>query len=87
MTALTNQQKYLAGKIEKHVNKIISRGGGDEDLLASMADHMGTYKRIMDNSTEDELHELCQRYDGFYRFAKLLEMIAQGIQDGKISAS
>jgi hypothetical protein len=27
---------------------------------------------------------LCQQYDGFYRFAKLLENLAQGIADGTI---
>jgi hypothetical protein len=27
---------------------------------------------------------LCERYDGFYRFAKLLEMLAGGIADGSI---
>lgn len=35
------------------------------------------------NATEDDLHELCQRYDDFYRFANLLEMIVQDIHDGK----
>jgi hypothetical protein len=27
---------------------------------------------------------LCERYNGFYRFAKLLENLAQGIADGSI---
>ncbi len=83
--ALTKQQKYLAGKIEKHVNKIISRGGGDEELLMSMADHMETYQRIMESTSQEELDELCHRYKGFYCFSKLLEAMAQGIQDGDIS--
>ena len=84
--ALTDQHKYLAGKIEKHVNKILSRGGGDEELLMTMADHMATYKQIMNSTTEEELNDLCHRYEGFYRFSRLLEMLAQGIDDGSISA-
>jgi len=30
------------------------------------------------------MSELCERYDGFFRFAKALEMIAQGLSDGSI---
>ena len=38
----------------------------------------------MDSSSKSEMNELCERYDGFYRFAKLLELMAQGIADGSI---
>jgi hypothetical protein len=38
----------------------------------------------MDMSTGEEMNALCQRYDGFYHFAKLLERLAEGIADGSI---
>ena len=38
----------------------------------------------MDDSTQQEMDELCQRYDGFYRFAKLSEKLAEGIADETI---
>lgn len=82
--ALKEQQKYLAGKIDKHVYKITSRGGGDEAILLSMTKHMDTFKRLMDNSTEAEMQELCESYEAFYRFARLMESLAQGISDGSI---
>ena len=50
----------------------------------SLADHMGTFKQVMDLSTGEEMNMLCQRYDGFYRFANLLERLAEGIADGSI---
>ena len=50
----------------------------------SLADHMGTFKQVMDLSTGEEMNALCQRYEGFYRFAKLLGRLAEGIADGSI---
>ena len=82
--ALTEQQKYLAGKIDKQVYKIVSRGGGDEAILLAATKHMDTFKKLMDNSTDDEMQQLCENYEGFYRFAKLMESLAHGISDGRI---
>jgi hypothetical protein len=81
---LTEQQTRLAGAIDRHVRHVLAQGGGDEALLMSLADHMGTFKQVMDMSTGEEMNALCQRYDGFYRFAKLLERLAEGIADGSI---
>ena len=67
-----------------HVKRIIVNGGDDEDLLVSMYDHMPTFKQLLDTSTQAEMDALCQRYDGFYRFAKLLELLAEGIANGSI---
>jgi hypothetical protein len=50
----------------------------------SMADYMGTFKQLLDTCTGKEMDPLCERYDGFYRFAKLLETLAEGIADGSI---
>ena len=50
----------------------------------SLADHMGTFKQLMDISTGEEMNALCERYEGFYRFATLLERLAEGIADGSI---
>ena len=41
----------LAQKINAWVQKIIAEGGGDEEILESMADYMATFKAIMDNSS------------------------------------
>lgn len=36
------------------------------------------------HSASGEMNALCSQYTGFHRFAKLLERIAGGIQDGRI---
>ena len=81
---LTEKQIRLASTIDEHVKETTGTGGTDEELLLSMSDYMDTFKRVMDLSTKDEMDTLCQRYDGFYHFAKLLEMLAAGIVDGSI---
>ena len=50
----------------------------------SMSDHMDTFKQLLDQSKERDIDLLSVRYPGFYRFAKLLEAIAKGIQDGSV---
>jgi hypothetical protein len=49
-----------------------------------MADFMPTFKQLLDTCTGAEMDMLCERYDGFYRFAQLLERLAAGIADGSI---
>lgn len=80
----TEKQKQLARKIDLHVKRIIVNGGDDADLLVSMYDQMDTFKQLLDTSTQAEMGALLKRYDGFYRFAKLLERLAEGIAHGSI---
>ena len=81
---LTVQQTRLAEAIDTHVRQVLAHGGGDEALLLSMADYMPTFKQLLDTCTGAEMDMLCDRYDGFSRFATLLEKLAEGIADGSI---
>jgi len=45
---------------------------------------MPTFKQWLDTCTGAEMDMLCERYNGFYRFATLLERLAEGIADGSI---
>ena len=82
--ALSDKQIKLAKRIDDHAKKVFATGGDEEALLLGMSDFMPTFKQVMDSSTPNEMNQLCERFDGFYRFGKLLEAIAQGIQDGRI---
>jgi hypothetical protein len=81
---LTAQQTRLAETIDTHVRQVFAHGGGDEALLLSMADYMPTFKQLLDTCTGAERDLLCAWYDGFSRFAQLLERLAEGIADGSI---
>ncbi|MBK8129230.1 MAG: hypothetical protein IPK53_10040 [bacterium] len=63
---------------------ILNQGGGDEQILEGMHAYMDTFKQLLDTCTRLEMTLLAQRYDGFYRFANLLERLAQAIADGVI---
>ena len=39
---------------------------------------------MLDTCTGADLDALCARYDGFHRFATLLERLAEGVADGSI---
>jgi hypothetical protein len=67
---LTEQHIRLAVTIDRHVNQVVANGGGDEELWRSMADHMGTFKQLLDTCSRGEMDLLCQPYDSFYRFAE-----------------
>ena len=81
---LTKQQIRLARRIDEHVQRVLASGGGDEELLMTMHDHMTPFKQLLDSTTRSEMEQLCEQYDGFYQFAKLLERLAAGIADGTI---
>ena len=49
-----------------------------------MFDYMLGFKRLMDISEPDTMDELCRQFAGFFRYAKILEMVAAGIQSGAI---
>ena len=74
----------LAETIHNYVKHIQSQGGGDEKLLETMADYMPMFKRILDEGMPGDLNALCEQFDGLFRFAKLLELLAGGIADGII---
>ena len=76
--AVTPQHIKLAQHIDQWVKQVESKGGGDEQLLEGMFDFMGTFKTLLDTTTSAQMDALCLQYAGFYRFAKLLERIAQG---------
>ncbi len=80
----TRKQVQLAQTIDRFVNAIEQAGGGDTELMQKSFMHLATFKALMDTSSQDQLDTLCETYPGFYRFAKLIETIAQGIRDGTI---
>ena len=81
----THIHQQRAQAIDAFVKTIEREGGGDIELLAaSFPEQTTIFKEIMDTTTHEQMEALCEKYPGFYRFAKLLEAIAQGIQDGTI---
>jgi len=81
---ISAEQLHLVKRIDHHVNKFPDNEAGNAQLLTTIYDHMASFKTVMDSATEVQMDYLTQQYDGFYRFSKLLELMAQGIEDGTI---
>ena len=83
--ALSNENHQVAQLIDTFVKNILAKGGGEEQILAGMLPYMQGFKGIMNNASSGEMDLLANQYDGFHKFAKLLEKLAGGIQDGVIA--
>jgi len=81
---LSSEQRHLIKRIDDHVAKFPLSEAGDEQLLLTCYDYMEAFKQVMDSISTYQRDYICQQYDGFYRFAKLMERLAQGIADGVI---
>ncbi|SDR63443.1 hypothetical protein SAMN05519103_08618 [Rhizobiales bacterium GAS113] len=80
----TAEQLQLATQIDTRMRQLESAGMGRVEIVASMYDYMPSFRRLTDMLPADALNQLCCRFDGFWRFAKLLESIALDIKDGRL---
>ncbi|AWK15684.1 arylsulfatase regulator [Candidatus Fukatsuia symbiotica] len=81
MIDLSAEQRHMIKLIDDYAAKFPLSEVGDEQLLSTCYDYMGAFKRILDSTSKRQMDYICQQYDGFYRFAKLMEMLAQGLAD------
>ena len=79
----TTAHHEIAACIDKEVSKYPDTAGGTEQLLMNMYKYMNDFKRIMDTSADGDMDMLCSQYPHFYRFAKLMEQLAEGLAAGK----
>lgn len=81
---LNPEQLQMVKIIHDHALRFPLNETGEAQLLQTCYDYMDAFKRVMDNTSHIQMDYICQQYDGFYRFAKLMERMAQGIADGII---
>ena len=81
---LTAEQLRIASMIDAKMQKLVCAGNDDITILVEMFDYMPGFKRLLDTSASDTMDELCRRFAGFFHYAKILEMVAAGIQSGAI---
>jgi hypothetical protein len=81
---MTGKQARIAARIDAAMQPLLRDGKNDIAILSGMSDHMTEFKYLIDTAKPGVMDELCQRYPGFYRYAKVLEGIAGAIQSGAI---
>ncbi|WP_234497973.1 arylsulfatase regulator [Vibrio maritimus] len=84
MNALTLEQLQLTRIVDDYANQFPLTKDGDTLLLERCYDYMKAFKYVMDSTSRVQMDYICQQYLGFYRFAKLMELLAEGISDGRI---
>ena len=81
---MTAEQDQIAARIDAAMQPFLRDGKDDIAIFAGMSDHMTDFKHLLDTAKLSVMNELCQRYSGFCRYAKVLENIADAIQSGAI---
>jgi hypothetical protein len=84
--ALTNQQLWIATKIDTRMQKLIRAGKDNMAIMAAMADHMAAFHQLLNTAQPGDIDQLTQKFPGFSRCANILESLALGIQSGAIPA-
>jgi hypothetical protein len=82
--SLSAEQLHIASQIDARVRELEQAGNHQVTIFAEMSPLMPGFKELLDTAGRRGLNELCGRFDGFYRYAKILESIAASIQSGEI---
>lgn len=84
MINLTAEQQQLAKIVHDYASRFPPTENGDGQLLQGCYDYMSAFKQVLDSSSKVQMDYICLQYPGFFRFAKMMELLAQGIADGVI---
>ncbi|MDQ5988684.1 MAG: hypothetical protein CSYNP_04445 [Syntrophus sp. SKADARSKE-3] len=82
--SLSDEQLNVAAQIDACVCKLERAEKNDITIFVEMSTLMPSFKQLMDTAGQRGMDELCTRFAGVYRYAKILENIAKGIQSGEI---
>jgi hypothetical protein len=82
---MTGKQIRTAARIDSAMQPLLRAGKDDIAIFTDMSDHMTDFKHLIDTAKPGVMDQLCQRYPGFYRYAKVLKTIAGAIKSGAIN--
>ena len=83
--ALTNQPALGPPRRSTPRCRSSIRAGKDNmAIMAAMADHMPAFHQLLSTAQPADMEQLTWKFPGFYRYAKILEALATGIQSDAI---
>ena len=80
--ALNSEQKHLIVTINAQVNNLLAEGASDKMLLFLMRDELPAIKQMIMCASVKEIDMYFEEYAGFYYYIKLLEKVAQDVDNG-----
>lgn len=87
--SLTPSQKETIIQVDKMVKSTMESAEEEAIIHATILidgyDHMPAIMKIIESNDEEELNKYAEIYTGFFLYMKLLEHLAQGIQDGVVT--
>ena len=83
---MTAKQIRVTLEIDAAMLSVLHSGRNDLAMFVAMGKHMDDFRWLVDNAGLTVMNELCRRYGGLFRYAKLLEKISDGIRSGVIKA-
>ncbi|EGU41185.1 putative arylsulfatase regulatory protein [Vibrio ichthyoenteri ATCC 700023] len=81
----TAEQQQLVQLVDEFGRRYPFTIEGDEQFLVQCYDYMDAFKRVMDSSTKVQMDYFLTQYEGVYRFANMMERLAEGIASGVIT--
>ncbi|WP_350307509.1 arylsulfatase regulator [Photorhabdus viridis] len=81
VAGLSAAQLQRVKRIHDYTTRFPLSETSDAQLLKTCYDYMDVFKQVIDSASTAQLDDICQQYAGFFRFAKLMEMLAEGIID------
>jgi hypothetical protein len=81
---LTAQHWNMAARIDARMRLLAAQSLIEVEIFSAMEEYMPDFHQLMMTATSAEMDALCEKYAGFFRFAKMLETLASGIASGKI---
>ena len=75
---LSEEEESLVSDIDATVNRILSQGGTDKELILLIPEVMtDELAYILASHDDSDLNAYCLEYKGFYRLMKLIEKLAE----------
>jgi len=81
---ITPAHVNIALEIDRKYTGLLQKGFDNAFILGEMSDLMPKFKKLMDELGQNGLDQLSLQFVGFYRFGKLLELVAAQIASGEI---
>ena len=80
---LSAEQLDIASRIDAKVQRLAGESNDDVAIFVELMEDMPAFRQLLDAGPH-AMDQLCLRFGGFYRYAKILEAIAAGIASGEI---
>jgi len=71
------QYEQIIKTVDSKIKLLLQDNNDDQYLLASMLDDMPQIKTVIDNLERYQMDKLCQKYENFHYYMKVLEKLAE----------